>query len=201
MPGLRFALIVSLFWHILMFGSVEFTFGKQIIARPFDLTKIFFLGPVLDRINIEGDADNQAEELSMQIPPNLLRQKTSEAYRLIPKSNLLKKPAVSRLIDIKAVYFQPVQPIETKKADSSIIFYPPLPYHFLLYFSDRQAAHMEVSFYVSDKGTIAGLKRKISSGNPEVDLLIMRNLNHFLNLCKTNFSPNSWQTVKIDLKP
>jgi len=29
--------------------------------------------------------------------------------------------------------------------------------------------------------------------------LTMRNISHYLSLQQTRFSPNSWQTVKIDL--
>ncbi len=127
-------------------------------------------------------------------------------YKTYPFRNIISKRAgkaksLMGLVDNKIAYWQPYLPVETKKAASSIMFYPPMPYHFLLYFKDRQTAHMEVAFYISPEGRVSGLKRKISSGNPEVDLLIMRNLTHFLNLCRTNFALDSWQTVKIDLSP
>jgi len=113
----------------------------------------------------------------------------------------LNKPLLVNLIDNKIAYFKSVPLFKIEKAASSIMFSPPMPYHFLLYFKDRQTAYMEVAFYISPEGKIVGVKRKISSGNPEVDLLIMRNFTHFLNLCKSNFALGSWRTVKINLSP
>jgi len=43
------------------------------------------------------------------------------------------------------------------------------------------------------------IKRKISSGNLEVDLLTMRYIGHYLFIQQKRFTPNNWQTVKIDL--
>jgi hypothetical protein len=45
------------------------------------------------------------------------------------------------------------------------------------------------------------IKRKISSGNLEVDLLSMRYLSPYLFIQQNRFTPNNWQTVKIDLSP
>jgi len=84
-----------------------------------------------------------------------------------------------------------------------ILLYPPLPYHFLLYFKDRQRAHIELEYNVrQDVGSsFVALRRKVSSGNLEVDLLSMRYIGHYL-FTQTAYLPVSgWQTIKIDLEP
>jgi hypothetical protein len=200
------AIFISLIWHVVCFSSVELTFGKKVAESNFELTKIFFLGPILQKADyypqsVQQTKTSAADRLKARNLVNMLKLGSSEARGLISENILLKKPPTLILTESKAAYFKSTPPVKIKKADSSIMFYPPMPYHFLLYFKDRQVAHMEVAFYISPDGKIAGLKRKISTGNPEVDLLIMRNLSHFLNLCKSNFSLSSWQTVKIDLSP
>jgi hypothetical protein len=183
---------------------VELTFGKKVAESEFELTKIFFLGPILHKADYylqsaQESESSPADRLKARNLATMLKPSSSEAPGLISKDISLKKPPTLILTESKAAYFKSVPSAKINKADSSIVFYPPMPYHFLLYFKDRQVAHMEVAFYISPEGKISGLKRKISTGNPEVDLLIMRNLFHFLNLCKSNFSLSSWQTVKIDL--
>jgi hypothetical protein len=200
------AIFISLIWHVVCFSSVELTFGKKVAESNFELTKIFFLGPILQKADYYPQSTQQtktsaADRLKARNLVNMLKPGSSEARGLISENILLKKPPTLTLAESKVTYFKSTPSVKVKKADSSIMFYPPMPYHFLLYFKDRQVAHMEVAFYISPDGKIAGLKRKISTGNPEVDLLIMRNLSHFLNLCKSNFSLSSWQTVKIDLSP
>ncbi|MGE5197021.1 MAG: hypothetical protein ACM3IL_00745, partial [Deltaproteobacteria bacterium] len=73
----------------------------------------------------------------------------------------------------------------------------------LLYFKDRQAAHIELMFNVlpDGKSNSMDIKRKISSGNLEVDLLTMRYLSHYLFIQQAGFPANKWQTVKIELSP
>ncbi len=201
--GLKFAVIVSLCCHIFCFNSIEFTFDNKENRKGSKLNKVFFLGSILKEDNHylqdqHKETDFSKSRLNVRDLIDILGVNSLPIYELELD---FKKPPLVDLIDNKTAYFQPCTMPEIKRADLSIMFYPPMPYHFLLYFKDRQIAHMEVAFYISPKGKILGLKRRISSGNPEVDLLIMRNLTHFLNLCKSNFVLDSWQTVKIDLSP
>ncbi len=82
-----------------------------------------------------------------------------------------------------------------------MMLYPRLPYDFSLYFRDRQAAHIELAFNIKTAGNReeVAIKRKISSGNLEADLLSMRYISHYLFIQKTRFAPGVWQSVKIDL--
>jgi len=91
--------------------------------------------------------------------------------------------------------------IPPKRKDSVIIFHPQLPYDFLLYFKDRQEVHIELLFKISrdleDRSIV--IKRKISSGNLEADLLAMRYIDHYLFLQQARLPLDSWRAVKIDL--
>ncbi|MFH1339033.1 MAG: hypothetical protein ABIH40_04250 [Candidatus Omnitrophota bacterium] len=200
----KIAVFISLTWHAVCFSSVELTFGKKAVENNFELTKIFFLGQILQRTDYytqsaEGAEYSAADRLKSRNLEGMLKPGPGGPRSSISDSAAIRKPSVLALANSKAAYFKPAPAADLNREESSIMFYPPMPYHFLLYFRDRQVAHMEVAFYVSPEGKIAGLKRKISTGNPEVDLLIMRNLSHFLNLNKSDFSISSWQTVKIDL--
>ena len=211
--GLKLFLIISLFCHIFCFHSLELTFNQRSAVKDVSADSIFFLGPILQEVDDyaqstpeAGYYTERADRLTL-LNRNIfrkgnllagLRAESSPRREIISD---LQKLSPLNLIDHKVAYFQDLPVAETNRQESSIMFYPSMPYHFLLYFKDRQTAHMEITFYISAEGKILGLKRKISSGNPEVDLLIMRNLTHFLNLFKTNLALDSWQTVKIDLSP
>jgi hypothetical protein len=93
--------------------------------------------------------------------------------------------------------------LREERKESSIMLYPALPQHFLLYFKDRQIVHIELLFWIDsiDRTGYVDIKRKISSANPEADLLAMRYISRYLLIQKMQFLPQSWQTVKIELSP
>ena len=80
------------------------------------------------------------------------------------------------------------------------MFYPRLSHDFMFYFKDRQAVHIELMFRIdgNEQMNQVVLKRKISSGNLEADLLCMRYLSHYLYTQKTAMPIDKWQAVKID---
>jgi predicted transcriptional regulator len=81
------------------------------------------------------------------------------------------------------------------------MFYPQLPYYFQIYFKDRQRARIELMFNVVDQDNknIVMVKRKISSGNLEADLLSMRYIGHYLSIQQAGLPKNNWQSIKIEL--
>jgi hypothetical protein len=85
--------------------------------------------------------------------------------------------------------------------ESVVMLYPRLPPHFSLYFTDRQTVHIELRYTAITQGQTHAviLRRKISSGNLEADLLAMRRLSHYLFIRQADIPLDSWQTVKIDL--
>ena len=72
-----------------------------------------------------------------------------------------------------------------------------------LYFKDRQLAHIELAFNIisGQKINPVVVKRKISSGNLEADLLSMRYISHYLYIQQAAFPSDVWQEVKIELSP
>ena len=120
--------------------------------------------------------------------------------------NYSLKPGVELPFNIEKSSFIPadiIPEVFLPKKDSPIMFHPLLPYQLQLYFKDRQAVHIELMFNIvslSGKNSIL-IKRKISSGNLEADLLSSRHINHYLFIQQARFPRDSWQTVKIDLSP
>jgi hypothetical protein len=90
-----------------------------------------------------------------------------------------------------------------KRKDSVLMLHPLLPYQFNLYFRDRQTVHIELEFEITqaDMRNFVSLRRKISSGNLEADLLSMRYIGHYLFIQQARFMPAKWQTVKIEFSP
>lgn len=82
------------------------------------------------------------------------------------------------------------------------IFHPILPAGFSLYFKDRQLAHVELSYRMPSGGAghlLPVVKRKVSSGNLEADLLCKRYITNYLFARQMALAPSVWQVVKIDL--
>jgi hypothetical protein len=104
---------------------------------------------------------------------------------------------------MKPVLLQDIPPLFVKpqQKESVLVFHPLLPYQLQLYFKDRQTVHIELMFNIisgrENKAIV--VKRKISSGNLEADLLSLRYISHYLFIQRARFQPNNWQTVKIDL--
>jgi hypothetical protein len=113
-----------------------------------------------------------------------------------------KPPVTPALQAEKRPFLQPpvqglVMPV---RRQPEIVIHPLLPSSFNLYFKDRQTAHVEFQFKVWPTGAnLVALKRKISCGNLEVDLLSQRYIGHYLFIQRAKFSPGSWQPVKIEL--
>jgi hypothetical protein len=115
------------------------------------------------------------------------------------------KPALSLPLRQPKPIYRPaiteIYQIPARRA-APLVFYPELPYYFSFYFQDRQVAHIELSFSIimtADGREEVDVKRRISSGNLEADLLSMRYINHYLFIQKERFTPGAWQKVKIEL--
>ena len=201
------SLALSFVGHFAFFSIISLSFGKRIPGAQ-DYAPISFWGDLqisavsynlakgsINNIKIIRDffsyrsqtgAIQKVQEQAFPIPSGYIRPALASGFG-IEKSVFVMKAAPERFV--------------RKSSEPSIVFHPVLPYDFTLYFKDRQVAHVELMFdIVSSAGRNSiDIRRKITSGNPEVDLLIMRNISHYLSMQQARFSPNSWQTVKIDL--
>lgn len=220
-PSFRKTIFISLLTHITVFSIFSFSFGDRIPAL--DYTNVSFFGAILrsadlappfllhrdatqqeraglvNRQNFKGPTIKEIFMKSPNVTP--LDNAKREYYAL---SNYYLKPAAtlglseSKMISRRQMALGPFLP---SRKEQVIMFYPLLPYHFLLYFKDRQVAHIELMFNITstpNTNSIA-VKRKISSGNLEADLLAMRYINHYLFIQQGSFAANNWQRVKIEL--
>ena len=195
-------IFISLLSHIAAFGIFGLSFGSR-IPKP-EYSSAFFLGQVLsgsDLSRFSSTPINTRKEIIPQGPQILISKPARENpdadnYYLRPALNLAFNPD-------KLTFTPPSSAVLPKDARAKpvIMFYPELPYQFLLYFKDRQEVHIELMFNIlaSEARSSVVIKRKISSGNLEADLLSMRYIGHYLYIEHSNFAPNNWQIVKIDL--
>lgn len=207
--SLKITLIISLIWHILCMGLLEPTFDKSLKGS--SLCLISFLGPILNTSDLSSGFNlDKIASHSNSLYAGRISQMNFKISPLYKKDIGYFSPLKTHIRPIYNPNFNNIQKVIFKTGlesnilrrysdESSVIFHPRLPYSFLIYFKDRQRAHIEFTFYISGKGEIAFIKRNISSGNLEVDLLASRYITRHLSLVKDQFPTNSWQTVKIDL--
>jgi hypothetical protein len=199
----------SLFSHAVLFGLFSLSFGFKL--PPADYTRVFFLGQLFRPSQVISPQDavlkdnSKAGGIQMVFRNNPSRFPAGEKQgRAVYGEEILLKPAFylpgPQEKEIFMVKNAPAIPGPPKK-EQSFIFHPILPYSFPLYFKDRQVAHVELMFKITPEGSRREItvKRKISSGNLEVDLLAQRAIGRYLFIRQKSFSPNDWQTVKIDL--
>jgi hypothetical protein len=195
-------LVFSLLGHLTVFGLFSFSFGSRLPRLEYQ--PITFWGQIL------GNTQVSSREVSAAIPRGLdfkkldtsiLEAKSKEPPLL---TSALIKPPQPLIIDSQKQLFveSPQSAIfPLRREEPAVIFHPMLPYSFPLYFQDRQVAHVELMFKLESAGLQNSIlvKRKISSGNLEVDLLVSRYIGHYLFVRQPSFQSGIWQTVKIDL--
>jgi len=200
--SLKKTIIVSIIGHITVFSIFGFSFGNRIPTVEY--ASVSFWGQFLHN-----------SQVSQPITTGLGLRKFVSRYYLNPVTNTMQisantilshgeKPPFSLAFNReKEVFIEKSKPplLSSRRQEPTIIFHPLLPYGFTLYFKDRQVAHVELMFKMLPAGTRNSIlvKRKISSGNLEVDLLTLRYIGHYLFIHKTCPFPDNWQTIKIDL--
>lgn len=204
------SVIMSLAGHLAVFAVFGFSFGKKMPMA--DYTQVSFFGQVLKSYDFSGHSGIGLPNLKrLAFHPSVVE------YADLDKSQERSGYMKERINFSPAEYsLKPrAQPIITKKlgpflatpallpnrrTESTVMFHPVLPYRFSLYFQDRQVAHIGLEFRVIPKEKINScvVKRKISSGNLEVDLLSMHYLSHYLFIQQERFPSGKWQDVKIE---
>lgn len=198
------SIILSLLGHLTLFGMFSFSFGPSIGKAQYP--DAFFFGGILSR-----------EQFSQRIAP-AVSARSSVPFVRKPDTGFLDKLNNGGKIT-SAVYVKPAAYLNSDrqkpgliitrdlliphpvKNEPAIMFYPELPYNFQLYFKDRQVAHVELMFKGPGKEGegFFSVKRKVSSGNLEVDLLSMRYISRYLFIQRSSLSAPYWRTVRIDL--
>jgi hypothetical protein len=198
-------IIFSLLWHITVLSIFNLSFGNRI--PKIDYTGVSFWGQFLNKSELLQPQPKISTPSPKILVWGLTRKPDTslldKAVRdsILPSSFYVKPPLALAFNPEKEVFIKSTSTfLPLRKKEPEIIFHPLLPYSFTLYFKDRQIAHVELLFNIISNGrNSAVIKRKISSGNLEVDLLIMRYIEHYLFIQQSRFTPNSWQSVKIDL--
>jgi hypothetical protein len=207
---LKNTFIFSAIGHLAVFGVFGFSFGNRIPLAGYSQPS--FWGSFLMNSQLY-PAKSQPELLvnlarlpwsGGQVSHWVIRNGVGQPLILSSLKQAYFKPLVPLSMNVDKLSFKdsPVQkPKIVNKQEPSLILHPVLPYGFALYFKDRQVAHVELEYRFSSgqNSRLILLKRKISSGNLEVDLLSMRNIWHYLFIQRANFTPGDWHTVKIDL--
>lgn len=196
---------ISLIGHIAVFSIFSLSFGSSV--TPLKYSSVTFWGQFLPNSQVtQPIARETVRQLSLRGTASQRRSRT-ELPRPFGARNdsyyYLKPQLILAFNTEKKVFINRPKTIlpSSKRKEPVIIFHPLLPYSFLLYFKDRQTAHIELMFKIAPMGlrNSIAVKRKISSGNLEADLLTMRYIGHYLFIQQTGILANNWQTVKIDL--
>ncbi len=197
------AIFISFLGHITLFSMFSLSFGPKIPEVNF--SRVYFWGAIFrspDLMNNRNfDIGYKTGRLTGKSEITVLNKINRE--NLLASRDYLKPPVSLTFNQEKIAFTRESMPISfmSGRKESAIMFYPRLPYHFALYFKDRQTVHIELAFQVisGDKRNSILVKRRISSGNLEADLLSMRYISRYLFMQQRGFVPNKWQTVKIDL--
>ena len=196
-------ILISLLGHITVFSIFSFSFGNRIPS--INQARISFFGQILRNADLNNRPFTQNLYLGIKFgkkPDTLPLDKEAKEYTLFLPAYF--KPQVTQAFSQDKIVFTPKATPPSfmqKKKEPVLMFHPSLPEHFLLYFKDRQTVHIELMFNIISTGKTnsIAIKRKISSGNLEADLLSMRYISHYLFIQQARFIPDNWQTVKIDL--
>lgn len=204
---LRLGLFISLLWHGLCPLIFDTSFKKAYFAKQ---EPVVFLGSILS------DAHTN---LSLQGTPKV-RSGGKEVFRKYYRAGLnlpyYEVPPIAEFFlndkpHIQSPSYLPrlesaLNPVDTDEFfkerrgyQKALFFHPRIPYHFLLYFKDRASVHIELEYFLSAKGDALEVRRRVSSGNLDADLLVWRHINHWLFLRREQLPRNLWQAVKIDL--
>ncbi|MFH1413850.1 MAG: hypothetical protein ABIG56_03300 [Candidatus Omnitrophota bacterium] len=198
------SIFISLLGHLTVFSMFTVSLGNKI--PQVDYISVAFWGQLLNKVGVVEAGDVRVSLLSPQVLSSQYLDKIKGVTK--PDSDIMItrgiKPALANAFNIeKKIYKRQTLPFPNlaERREPAIFLYPLLPYGFRLYFRDRQVAHVELSFNIASDGrrTPVLIKRKISSGNLEVDLLAMRYISHYLFIQQANLPPGEWKTVKIDL--
>ncbi|MFA5411323.1 MAG: hypothetical protein WC321_05645 [Candidatus Omnitrophota bacterium] len=194
------AVFISLLGHLTVFSIFSLSFGNRL--APVNYTDVYFWGGILRHYDfIAQEAHNKLKIKEA----GLIQDKTNPERSL--EAGYSFKPALKLAFSRDKIIFTAKiaqAPLRRQVREPVVMFHPVLPYHFTLYFKDRQKAHIELMFNIASGARRANsiiVRRKIASGNLEVDLLSMRYISHYLFLQQARFIPDKWQTVKIEFSP
>jgi len=202
--SLKKSIAISFIGHLAVLALFGFSFGKKLFGGGY--SPVYFWGQLLNNSQIIKPEQISSALLNKMISvrADSLSLDTAAGEQDFVLERFYSKPNNGAILIREKELFYPAVPESPpiiRRQEPSILFHPALPYSFALYFQDRQVVHVELAYNIVPSGAINSIivKRKISSGNLEVDLLSMRYINRYLFMQQARISPNQWRSVKIDL--
>ncbi len=198
------SIVISTLCHLTVFNLFSFSSGSRMPQANYP--GVSFFGKILDRHLLSSSPEPDKGDIKPDFFAKANTLFLAKSFPSPPQASYYLKPPVFLGIGENKLTLPGLPEsrlIKLPKKESVVMFYPQLPYHFLLYFRDRQTVHIELLFNIIsyNKTSAIAIKRKISSGNLEADLLSMRYLSHYLFIQQTGLPVNTWQSVKIELSP
>jgi len=199
--GFRKSFYISFLGHAAVLGIFVMSFGEKIPAID---SRLYFNGSILGKGDLEGRVHVKPDSRWLVFKKvGTLELSKNKEYSHPVDSFYIKPPLQLSAVEEKYTPlkdFTASLPVHKRK-ESVMMFYPALPYSFSLYFKDRQLAHIGFIFNIpsSSRSNPIIVKRKVSSGNLEVDLLSMHYINHYLSVQRSRLPQNIWKDVKIEL--
>jgi hypothetical protein len=203
-PNFRKTLIFSLLGHLTFFSLFSFSFGSRF--APADSYQVSFWGSILKNYDFTS-RPLPNPKFGKLFPPFLEYLKPKSGIKNTKVDFTISPDHFKPGVDPLFREYKPIltaeaiqKPVLKEKKAPVVLLHPVLPYQFTLYFKDRSAVHIELEFKLIPYGKTGSIeiKRKISSGNLETDLLTMRYISHYLFIQQARLTRQSWQTVKID---
>lgn len=204
---------ISICSHLAAFIIFGFSFGRIIPKAQY--ADVSFFGQILMNVELSSKlsvgnlkpVSLERRSLLAEKQQHLVSEiKPDSPYSSILSGGYFKPHSIASILEAQkpVLLFRKEHSILTEaiKREPVVLLHPVLPYNVTLYFRDRKSAHVELLFKISSEGQrnpAVLLKRKISSGNLEVDLLAMRYISHYLSIRESDFIPDKWRSIKIEL--
>ncbi len=175
------SILIAMFWHIICFSSVSFTFFVH-PKTVYKSMKIVFLKPLLtktdfylensykDRRKHSPRLDTYLKQISKPLHLSLEQNFSSADKPPITIDSFRDKPHILRHTFISALI---------TKTEQRELYRPPMMGR-SLYFQDRPMIGIELNYRLSNSGRPMFVQRLISSGNLEADLLMMNYLKRWI---------------------
>lgn len=201
-PEFKKSLLISFIGHIAIFSIFTLSFGR--VLPSLNYTRVNFWGQYLQSSQVSSPiAAVKNRIIAPAFNSIKVYQPPSERQDLALKKAYFKPESLLTLKagQEKSGFSPALRIIKPNIRSSTITLHPVLPYDFRIYFKDRQVAHVELMFRIDSRERRNSIivKRKVSSGNLDADLICIRNISQYLLRHQANFPANEWQTVKIDL--
>jgi hypothetical protein len=199
--GFRYGILVSCAFHGITAALFTFSFGRVLPAP--SVTETHFLGQLLNSWDIVPEMAAATGMVRTREGVDALLPAAKSRARAVPEQLPFAALKPGRAVVIvpekgSAAFHQVPFPV---RVEPVITFYPHLSPNILLYFKDRQNIHMELGYMMELRQgrPKVQVRRRVSSGNLEADLLSMRYIGRSLMLHQVYLEPSHWYRAKIDL--